>query len=95
MVDYKRDDIICQDIRMDWGENKKRFPPEYVPYLSKNKNALSIYIRALANQQAIAEGHAPICVDTYNKFTYNPFSGFDSQYGDKIRIYNESGVYYS
>lgn len=93
-VDYKRDSIICQDLRMDWLGDKVNFPIEYRAYFEKNRDALTTYIRGLANQKAIAEGNAPICVGSYNRFTYDAFAGFHSLYDDKIKILNETGVYY-
>lgn len=94
-TDYSRYMMDCQDFRRDWDGDRVNFPKEYQPYLEKNQDALATYIQGLSNQKAISRGKAPFCVGTYNRFDYNAFAGFHSRFDERIKILNETGVYYS
>lgn len=94
-VDYRRNDMIRQDIMEDWRNEKKMFPEEYVKYLEMNPNAFKRYVIGLISKIEIEEGLQPqFCVGVYNKNTYVPFSSFHYLYDEKIKIYNETGKYY-
>ena len=94
--DYEKHRMIRQDFNRDWncGE-RKHFPKEYHEYFERNSDAKAEFVSALTSAQEIREGRQPIlCVGLYNKNTYSPFSRFDYLYRDKIKIFNDTEVYY-
>jgi len=93
--DLNKHHMIWQDVYRDWDGEKKLFPTEYHAYFARNKEALEKYMVGLVSIQEIAEGRKPVlCVGTYNKFTFSPFHGFHYLYDEKIKIFNETGVFY-
>ena len=74
-------------------EDRRYFPKEYHAYLEKNIDALACYAQGLAFQQEIKEGNAPYGICGYNKYTFNPFSRFHAVYDEKIKVYNEKGLF--
>lgn len=94
--DYQKHSMIWQDYNRDWNSGeRKHFPKEYHEYFKRNSDAKAEFVSALTSAQEIREGRQPIlCVGLYNKNTYSPFSRFDYLYRDKIKIFNDTGVYY-
>lgn len=92
---FARGNIIMQDVWHDWYGERKMFPEEYWPYLERNKKALGRYVCDKVNIQEIKEGFKPTYIyGPYNKYTFKPMGYFLSAYADKIKTYNETGVYY-
>lgn len=85
---------LIDDYERDWKGERKVFPKEYHAYFEKNQEARFVYEIALAQKQEEAEGFKPYPVFTYNRYTFNPFSHFHYRYDEKIKIFNEKGIYY-
>lgn len=85
---------IYQDMCRDWNEDRKLYPKEYWGYLERNDEARNEYSAGLTCQQEIKEGYQPtLCIGTYNKHTYDPFSFF-RPYEKYIDIFNKTGKMY-
>lgn len=92
---WPRFHMIYSDMYDDWNGERKLYPKEYWTYMERNNKAVGAYAGALASQQEIKEGRRPsLCIGTYNKNTYDPFGMFNSQYTEKIKIFNETGKFY-
>lgn len=94
--DYQRDNILFQEYLQNWVyDGGTLIPKEYHEYFHQNPKAVAIYCIALAQEQQIKEGLSPtMCPGTYNKFTYDPFRTFKSNYEEKIKLYEETGRVY-
>lgn len=94
--DYEKHKMIFHDFWMDWFDgDRSYFPKAYHAYFERNPEAAKDYISALTSAQEIKEGRQPIfCVGLYDKSTYDPFSGFNYRYKEKIEIFNETGKMY-
>lgn len=88
---------IYQDYLDDWKGERKKFSENDIPYLEKNRTALTKYIMSQTWMEEKRRGLLPygIAVVVYDKRTFNPIADFYKMYGEKIKIFNETGrVYY-
>lgn len=94
--DYKKHDMWYQDYARDWFQGEgKCVPKEYHAYFKKNRDAANKYLFALTSKKEVENGLQPVLhMGIYNKYTYDPFASFNSLYLEKIKIFNETGVYY-
>ena len=86
--------MLMDDYERDWNGERTKFPKEYHAYFEKNQNARFVYEIALAYQQEAREEYKPYGVYTYDRYKFDPFSRFHYMYDDKIKIFNEEGIYY-
>ena len=87
---------LWQDFSRDFLGGRKFFPEDVVPYLAKNKKALSSYTMALCWEEERRRGLYPYgypC-EIYDERSFDPFCRFNANYKAKIKTYNETGVYY-
>lgn len=92
--DYNKFSMLWQDAAYDWEGERKMFPKEYWAYFERNDKARQAYIQGLVGKQEMEAGRKPILSGYYDKHTYNPFGMFNSQYAEKIKIFNETGRMY-
>lgn len=91
-------DMLWQDFHREWEETDGgNVPEEYREYLKQNETALSDYCAAWQANEEWKQGYCPCFIRSvrpYDKRDFDAFEIFRKEWGNKIKIFNETGKYY-
>lgn len=82
-------DRFVREAYDDWNGEMKMLPKEYWTFFTYNSEALHSYISSIASKKEAEAGYKPVRHFYYNKYTFDPFSGFNNQYLSQIQDFNK------
>lgn len=82
-------DRFVREAYDDWHEDKTMFPEEYWIFFTHVSEGLHSYISSIASKKEAEAGYKPIRHFYYNKYTFDPFVGFNNRFVPQIKDFNK------